>query len=69
MIKYENLNIFGIPRISAYKLLEVIGIHLIDIALLYFFLWVSNPMVVFIHFRGFVPYSIYLNTRFRGVFS
>jgi hypothetical protein len=36
MIKYENLNIFGIPRISAYKLLEVIGIYLIDIVLLYF---------------------------------
>jgi hypothetical protein len=36
MIKYENSNIFDIFRISAYKLLEVIGIHLIDIALLYF---------------------------------
>jgi hypothetical protein len=36
MIKYENSNIFGIPKISAYKLLEIIGIHLIDIALLYF---------------------------------
>jgi hypothetical protein len=35
MIKYENSNIFGIPRISAYKLLEVIDINLIDIALLY----------------------------------
>jgi hypothetical protein len=36
MIKYKNLNIFGISKISAYKLLDVIGIHLIDIALLYF---------------------------------
>jgi hypothetical protein len=36
MIKYENSNIFSIPRISAYKLLEVVGVHLIDIVILYF---------------------------------
>jgi hypothetical protein len=36
MIKYENLNIFGIPRILSYKLLEIVGVHLIDIVILYF---------------------------------
>jgi hypothetical protein len=35
-VKYENSNIFSILRISAHKLLEVFGVHLIDIVLLYF---------------------------------